>query len=221
MIITIDGPAGSGKSTVSKKLAELIGFIPFNSGALFRGVTAYLHEQNFDVLSITETSPLPDFEISVKMIDENQHVFVNNKDYTPVLRDNTISQLVPHVARNKFCRKKIDECQRAFCSKHNVVMEGRDLGSHVFPNADIKFYLECSSLERAKRRFKEEQAKQSKITLDQIEKQIEERDKLDKTREIAPLVVPNNAIIVDSTTLSIDEVVNEMLKHLKTQIKSI
>ena len=218
MIITIDGPAGSGKSTVAKKLAELIGFIPFNSGALFRGVTAYLHEQKFDILNITADSPLPGFEICVKMIDENQHVFVNNKDYTPVLRDNIISQLVPYVAQNKFCRSRIDDCQRSFCSQHNVVMEGRDLGSHVFPNADIKFYLTCSSLERAKRRFNEEKAKNTNITLEEIKAQIEERDEIDRNRAIAPLLVPINSIAVDSTNLNADQVVAIMYDFIKQQL---
>lgn len=207
MIITIDGPAGSGKSTVSKKLAQLIGFIPFESGAMFRAVTAFLHAQNFDIHSITEKSTIPDFEIAVQMRDNKQHVLVNNVDYTSVLRENHISQLVPFVAVNYFCRQKIDQCQKNFCSNHNVVMEGRDLGTHVFPNADVKFYLDCSSLERAKRRFKEEQEKNPNITLEEIKQQIEERDHLDKTRKIAPLSVPINAICVDSTNMDIDEVV--------------
>lgn len=214
MIITIDGPAGSGKSTVAEILANNLGFIHFNSGSIFRGVTAYLVDIGYDIENITTDSPLPDFEIETKMINEVQHVFVNNKDFTPVLRDNTISQLVPHVALNKNCREKVDDCQREFGSKNNIVIEGRDVGSHVFPNAEFKFYLDCSIQERARRRFKEEQAKNSKIALKEIEKQIEERDNLDKTREIAPLVVPENAIIVDSTTLTIDEVANTLQEYI-------
>ena len=218
MIITIDGPAGSGKSTVAKKLAELIGFIPFNSGAMFRGVTAFLHEQGFDILNITENSKLPDFKIEVKMIDEIQHVLVNDQDFTPVLRDNIISQLVPYVAQNTTCRTRVDDCQRAFCSQHNVVMEGRDLGSHVFPNADVKFYLDCSSLERARRRFNEEQAKNTNITLEEIKSQIEERDEMDKNRKIAPLLVPKNAIILDSTNLNAEQVVATMYDLIKEKL---
>lgn len=217
MIITIDGPAGSGKSTVAEILAENLGFIHFNSGALYRGITAHLYNNNFNVESLTKASPIPEINLEVEMIDGVQHVFVNKVDYTAQLRDNTISTLVAFIGANKYCRKLIDDCQRKFCSKNNVVMEGRDLGSHVFPNAEVKFYLDCSIEERARRRFKEEQAKNPQITINEIEKQIAERDYLDKTREIAPLVVPNNAIIVDSTTLSIPEVVKVLQEHIKQQ----
>ena len=214
MIITIDGPAGSGKSTVADILAEQLGFIHFNSGALYRAVTAYLHENNFDIENMSINSPIPDFELTVKMIEDNQHVFVNNKDYTPVLRNNEISTLVPFIGANKNCRSKVDDCQKEFCSKHNVVMEGRDLGSFVFPNAEVKFYLDCSIEERARRRFLEEQEKNTIVTFDEIKEQLFERDTLDKNREIAPLVVPKNAIIVDSTHLTVEEVVDEMKRKI-------
>ena len=214
MIITIDGPAGSGKSTVADILAEQLGFIHFNSGALYRAVTAYLHENNFDIENMSINSPIPDFELTVKMIEDNQHVFVNNKDYTPVLRNNEISTLVPFIGANKNCRSKVDNCQKEFCSKHNVVMEGRDLGSFVFPNAEVKFYLDCSIEERARRRFLEEQEKNTIVTFDEIKEQLFERDTLDKNREIAPLVVPKNAIIFDSTHLTVEEVVDEMKRKI-------
>ena len=217
MIITIDGPAGSGKSTVADILADKLGFIHFNSGALFRGVTAFLHNENFDIESIEVNSTIPDFNLEVKMIDDVQHVFVNNKDYTPMLRNNTISTLVALVAINKNVRKRIDECQRKFCLKNNIVIEGRDVGSFVFPDAEVKFYLDCSIKERARRRFLEEKSKNSQITIEEIEQQIAERDYLDKTREIAPLIVPNNAIIVDSSNLSINEVVETFLNHVQSK----
>ena len=104
-----------------------------------------------------------------------------------------------------------------FCNENNIVIEGRDVGSFVFPDAEIKFYLDCSIKERAKRRFLEEKSKNTHITIEEIEKQIAERDYLDKTREIAPLVVPDNAIIVDSSDLSIDEVVETLLNHIQTK----
>ena len=214
MIITIDGPAGSGKSTVADILADKLGFIHFNSGALYRGVTAHFLNENFNIESISSHSTIPHFKLTTTMENEIQHVLVNNIDYTSQLRDNKISTLVVYVAANKFCRQKVDECQKSFCSTHNVVMEGRDLGSFVFPHADVKFYLDCSVKERARRRYAEEKAKNSKVTLREIENQLKERDMIDKSREIAPLVVPKNAIIVDSTNLSIQEVVETMLKYI-------
>lgn len=219
MIITIDGPAGSGKSTVADILADRLGFIHLNSGALYRGITAFLYEQSFDIENMSTLSPVPKFEMKIKMIDNTQHVFINNKDYTPILRENFISILVAFIAGNKNCREIVDKCQKKFCENHNVVMEGRDLGSFVFPDAEIKFYLDCAIEERAKRRFKEEQAKNSNVTLEEIEQQISKRDFLDKNREIAPLVVPKNAIIVDSTKLNINQVVDLMLNYITCKLK--
>ena len=219
MIITIDGPAGRGKSTVAELMAEKLNFIHFNSGALFRGLTAYLIDENFDISSITQTSTLPKMELDVKIIKGNQHVIVNNNDYTPVLRDNKVSTSVALVALNSNVRTIVDKCQKEFCFKNNVVIEGRDIGSHVFPNAEVKFYLDCDAKERAKRRFLEEKAKNSNITLAEIMTQIIERDKLDKERSIAPLVVPKNAIIIDSTNKTINEVVDCMLNYVLTTLK--
>ena len=216
MIITIDGPAGSGKSTIADVLAEKLGFIHFNSGSLYRAITAYLYEQQLDIEQLTIDSAIPSFNLAVKMIEDVQHCYVNNVDYTPVLRENHISTLVAYVAQNKHCRKRIDECQKEFCSTHNVVMEGRDLGSFVFPNAEVKFYLDCSVEERARRRFLEVKVKDPNISIEEIKKQIEERDYIDKTRKIAPLVVPKDAIIIDSSLLSIEQVANAMLSHIQT-----
>ena len=218
MIITIDGPAGSGKSTIADILAEQLNFIHFNSGSLFRGLTAHLLNNGFNCSTITQTSTLPKMKLEVKMINDIQHVIVNGNDYTSMLRDNLVSTTVPLVALNANVRAIVDNCQREFCSKNNVVIEGRDIGSHVFPNAEIKFYLDCDAKERAKRRYLEEKAKKSSVTLEEILAQIIERDKLDKEREIAPLVVPKNAIIIDSTGKTIDEVVNCFIKNINKNL---
>ena len=214
MIITIDGPAGSGKSTIADLVAKKLQFIHFNSGALFRGVTAHLLNTNYDINSITETSVVPTMDLQVKICNNTQRVLVNDIDYTAMLRDNNISTNVAVVATNINVRNIIDNCQRMFCNSNNVVIEGRDIGSHVFPNAEVKFYLDCDAKERAKRRFLEEQAKNNNVTLEEILVQILERDKLDKERKIAPLVVPKNAIIVDSTGKTIEEVVKELLENI-------
>ena len=221
MIITIDGPAGSGKSTLAGMLANKIGFTHFNSGSLFRGVTAFLYENNIDIANLKPSDSLPNFEISVKIIGDNQHVFVNNKDYFSELRKNHISNLVPYVAKHSLCRQIIDNCQKEFCSKNNVVVEGRDVGSFVFPNAEIKFYLDCSLEERAKRRFLDLQKNNTNITLNEIKSQLEERDMIDRTRPIAPLVIPKNAIIIDSTNLKPDEICKKMHQFVIKQNSTI
>lgn len=214
MIITIDGPAGSGKSTIAGLLAKKINYIHFNAGALYRGITAFLHTQNFNINNIKTDTVLPKFEIKTDLINGTQHVFVNNKDYTSLLRNNLISTLVPIVSLNKTVQEKAQKCLKEFCNNNNVVIEGRGIGSSVLPNAEHKLYLDCSVEERAKRRFNEEQLKNTNITLDEIKEQIKLRDTLDKTREIAPLVVPENAIVIDTSNLTIDEVIDKIINAL-------
>ena len=209
MIISFDGPAGSGKSTVADLVAKHLGFIHFNSGSIFRAITAYLIENNFN------TEKLVDANIEVKIQDNNQYVFINNVDYTPILRNNEISKKVAEVSALPIVQFTAQKIQKEFSLTHNVVIEGRGIGSEVLPNAEYKFYLDCSIKERAKRRFLEEQNKNPNITLKEIEAQLEVRDKLDKERDIAPLIVPENAIIIDSSKLTIEEVVEKVLSFIK------
>jgi len=221
MIISIDGPAGSGKSTVAKIISEKLNFIHLNSGSLYRGVVAYLLSVDFNIKNLTLYSDVPEFNLEIKFINNTQHVYVNGTDFTPMLRNNEVSTLCPFVANNKIIRKRIDNCQRSFAKSHDIVMEGRDIGSYVFPNADFKFYLDCNINERARRRYLEEKAKGNNITLEEVKKQTEIRDNQDKAKEIAPLVIPENAIIIDSTGLSIDEVSNKILSHILNNTKNL
>ena len=209
MIISIDGPAGSGKSTIAKLLAKRLSFIHFNSGSIFRAITAYLLENNKNV------DLLKNINVKVKIEDNNQYVFVNDIDYTPILRNNEISTNVAEISTIPEVQFSAQKIVKEFCSTHNVVIDGRGLGNEVLKDAEFKFYLDCSVHVRAQRRFLEEQLKGTKITLPEIENQLKIRDKLDNEREIAPLVVPENAIVIDSTNLSIEEIVNLMLSYIK------
>ena len=211
MIISIDGPAGSGKSTIAEILSQKLGFIHFNSGSLYRGITAHILNSNLDL----NANSIPNLKLKTSYQGGKQYVFVNNIDYTPLLRDNEVSIATPAISQFPKIRKIVDACQRKFAKTHNVVIDGRDIGSYVFPNAEFKFYLDCDIHERAKRRFEEEKLKNKKITIKEIEKQILERDEIDKNKKVAPLVVPENAIIIDSTNISIDEVVNQILSIIK------
>lgn len=217
MIISIDGPAGSGKSTVADILSEKLGFIHFNSGALYRGIAAHMLTKHESCEHLTDKD-FDDVLLDTKFVDGVQHVFVNDIDYTSVLRNNEVSKNSALVGTKKIVRNIVDECQRSFAKNNNIVIEGRDVGSFVFPNAEFKFYLDCNSKVRAERRFKEEQQKKTDITLEEIEKEIIKRDEIDRNREIAPLVIPKNAIILDSTHLSALEVANKMLEIISRNL---
>lgn len=208
MIISFDGPAGSGKSTVAKLVAENLGFIHFNSGSVFRAITAFLLENDEDIEKLYSA------DIKVKIKNNNQLVFVNKVDYTPILRNLEISKNVASYSAMQEVQYIAQKIIKDFCSSHNVVIDGRGLGNEVLPNAEYKFYLDCSVKERARRRFLEEKQKGSNITLQEIESQIEDRDKLDRERDIAPLVIPENATIIDSSNLTINEVVDKILSFI-------
>lgn len=214
MIITIDGPAGSGKSTIAKLLAKELNVLHFNSGSLFRGITAYLYATNYNFNNLKKETKFENVNLKVEYINGEQHVFVNGVDYFNNLRDNHISQLTPLVSENACLRAIIDKCQKEFCLSHTVLVEGRDVGSYVFPNAEFKIYLDCDVKVRAMRRFKQEQEKNTNVTLEEIEEQIKKRDEFDKNKTIAPFIIPHGAIIVDSSNLDIPQTINEILKHI-------
>lgn len=209
MIISFDGPAGSGKSTIAEIVAQKLKFHHFNSGSIFRAITAYLLKNN------QEISLLKTIEIKVKFINNAQHVFVNDEDFTPILRDNTISVNVAKFSALEDVQLSAQKVMKNFCLNNNVVIDGRGLGNEVLPNAEYKFYLDCSIEERARRRFLEEKEKGNNVSLDEIKNQLTVRDKLDRERTIAPLTIPKGAIIIDSTNLTIDEIVEKILKFIK------
>ncbi len=214
MIITIDGPAGSGKSSVAELLSKKLNYIHFNSGSLYRASTAFLIENDFDIRNMSTYSKIPHLCFTVNYENGIQKVYINGKDYTNQLRDNAISILAPKVSSNKNIRKVIDDFQKIFTRKHNCVIDGRDIGSFVFPDADIKFYLDCDIDERARRRLNEEKMKNPNITFADIKQQILQRDEFDKNKKIAPLIIPKDAIIINSTDLTIEQVVDKMLLYI-------
>ena len=217
MIITIDGPAASGKSTVARLLAERLGASFLDTGAMYRAVTLAALQAGVDMnneeelLSILETS---EFRFAVK--EGKTTVCIDGVDVTEQIRGSEVTTNARHIASSAKLRKKLVAMQRQFAaSEGKIVTEGRDQGTVVFPDADVKFYLTAETVERARRRQNELRAKGENKRLEQIQRAIEERDKSDESRAVGPLKPAGNAIVVDSTDLSIEEVVEKVLAFVK------
>ena len=209
MIIAIDGPAGSGKSTTAKLLAKKIGFIYLDTGAMYRAVTHYFLNNSADLTNSSEILQLLN-EMNLKIDHQNDEftVFLDNKNVNNHIRKQNINQFVSDVSKIGEVRKEMVEIQRNFSNKKDIVVEGRDIGSHVFPNADYKFFIKADILVRAERRFNE--MSESSISIPELATQLEQRDMLDSNRAISPLVKANDALVIDTTSLSIDEQVNKL-----------
>lgn len=211
-VIAIDGPAGVGKSTVAKKLAELLGFSYIDSGALFRAITYKAIRVGIDV---------NDFKNVIRVAKDSKIEFYDNKvfldgqDINEEIRSNSINLSVSYVAKVPEVRKVIEDIQRNIALNRNVVVDGRDIGTTVFPNAFIKFYMIASVEERAKRRFNELVASDKKCAFEDIKNQIIERDTIDSNRIVSPLKKADDAILIDTNEKSIEQVVNEMLHEIK------
>ncbi len=215
MIIAIDGPAGSGKSTTSKLVAERLGISHLDTGSMYRAVTLYFIENQYHVgeIDIDEVLESIDIEIS------NELVFLNGRDVTSKLRDPKVSSLVSDISSLQKIRFKMVQLQRNISKNKSIVIDGRDIGTVVFPEADFKFFITASIEVRASRRFDELKASNSDITLDEILGQIEKRDYFDSTRDNSPLKKASDAITIDTTRLSIDEQVNLILETINNNAR--
>ncbi len=214
--ITIDGPSGSGKSTVADVLAQKLGFNHLNTGALYRAVTygclqAGIRPDEDDKIS----NYIANCGLNVKFVGGYQKVYLGDQDVTPYLRQNEISVQSPLYSVSPSVRYGLTDFSRKLSKKMNIILDGRDSGSFVLPDADYKFYLDASVTERAHRRQLELKAKCESVDLDTLVRQLTERDEFDKHKKIAPLVVPENAIIIDNTHLDLEQTAEEMMKYIK------
>ena len=209
MIIAIDGPAGSGKSTTAKLLADKLGFIYLDTGAMYRAVTLFLLNNKIDINNIADVQKsLEKIDLSIK--NENKfEVYLNSKNVTNNLRQTNVDDLVSYVSKILDVRKKLVVLQRNLSDNKNIVVEGRDIGSNVFPDADFKFFLIANVMERAKRRFND-QNYEKKLTISELVKRIKKRDKIDSSRLISPLIKVDDAIEINTTSLTIEEQVTKI-----------
>ena len=207
-IITIDGPSGAGKSTVAKLIADKLGFKYLDTGAMYRAVTLYMIENQVDIKNEEEViNALNKLNIG---FDSNYRIYLDSQDITEDIRKEKVVKFVSEVSAISSVRRKMVDLQRDIAKEGNYILDGRDAGSVVFPNADYKFYLDASLEERAKRRYKEELSKEVDISFEAVKESIKKRDKYDSNRKDSPLVVPENAIIIDTTKMTIDEVAEEI-----------
>ena len=208
-VIAVDGPAGAGKSTVSKIVAARLGFTYIDTGAMYRAVgLKFLNSgQPFTENFLAEITR----DIDIKL-DDKAKVFLDGVEVTKEIRTPEISKLASDVSKYGFVRKKLTDLQREMAAEGAVIMDGRDIGTQVLPNSDVKIFLTATLDERARRRYEELKAKGSSVTLDAIKLEIAARDKQDSEREIAPLKQADDAILIDSTGLTVDEVVAKILE---------
>ena len=207
-VIAVDGPAGAGKSTVSKIVAAKLGFTYIDTGAMYRAVGLKLLQSGKPLTEKNLVEIVDDIEIK---LDESAKVFLDGVDVTKDIRTPEVSKLASDVSKYGFVRKKLTELQREMAVKGSVIMDGRDIGTQVLPNADLKIFLTATLNERVRRRFEELKAKGQVVTFDAVENEIAARDKQDSEREIAPLAKADDAILIDSTNLTVDEVVKNIL----------
>ena len=215
-IVGIDGPAGSGKGTVTKKIANELGLVNIDTGSTYRCVALEVLNKQVsleDKEKIIEISK--NINIEIKPNQSGDKVYLNGEDVTAKIRSKEVSQIVSPVSSIKEVRFEMVKMQRKLAEGKNVIMEGRDICTYVFPNADVKIYLDASIEERAKRRFKENQQKGIEMTYEEVYENIKLRDETDKSKEIGALKIAEDSIVVDTTNLTIDEVVDKVISIIK------
>jgi cytidylate kinase len=210
--IAIDGPAAAGKSTVAKIVAKKLGYLYIDTGAMYRAITLEALKNNVDVNDENALDQLLcKTDIKLVVNDGNQFVFINGIDESEEIRTPEVTRNVSYVAKHSVVRKKLVDLQREYASNGGVVMDGRDIGTHVLTDAEVKIFMIASVEERAERRHQENIQKGFESNIQELKEEIAKRDKIDSEREVTPLKKAEDAITLDTSSKTIDEVVNEIM----------
>ena len=217
--IAIDGPAGAGKSTIAKRLAKELGYIYVDTGAMYRAMAYYFLENHISAEDENRIAAACEHvDITIRYQDGEQQVILNGENVNGVIRNEEVGNMASSTSVYPVVRKKLVELQQQLAVKENVIMDGRDIGTVVLPNADVKIYLTASSKVRAKRRYEELTSKGEVCDLEQIEQDIIDRDYRDMNRETSPLKQADDAVLLDSSDLDIDGVVEKMKEIIKSRV---
>jgi len=217
--IAIDGPAGAGKSSISKVVANELGYLYIDTGAMYRGVTWAVLDSHVNVNNQKDVeSLLPSLDLTLEPTANACIVFVKGRDVTDLIRQQQINENVSTIASYKGVREYLVERQQAMAAVGGVILDGRDIGSVVLPKAELKIYLTASVDARAKRRWLEVQGTSNEQSLEDIKKNVESRDEMDKNRDESPLVCVEDAIVVDSSNMTFDETVEHILHLVQERI---
>lgn len=218
-VIAIDGPAGSGKSTISRLVANNIGYVYVKTGEMFRSIAYAIIKANIDYTDVEAVKELiQNIDIKFKFSKEKQFSMLNGEDITDYLNTKEVTSIVSQVSSIKEVRQLVLVYEKEVAKYNNVVMEGRDIGTVVFPNADIKIFLNASIENRAKRRYEQAIQEGKSLTYQEILDNIKNRDELDKTKKYGALQIPNDAIIVNSDNLQIEQTVEKIINIINEKI---
>ena len=217
--IAIDGPSGAGKSTIAKKIASDLGFLYIDTGAMYRAIGLYMYQNQIDSHDVEAIiSSLTNIKISLKHIDNEQHIYLNGEDVSTQIREHIISKYASDVSAIPEVRAFLLNLQRLLAKENNIIMDGRDIGTVILPDADIKIYLTASSEDRARRRYLELIEKGQKVEFEQILQDVIERDRNDMNRSEAPLRQAEDAILVDTTGNELEESIQILKSIIKENL---
>ncbi len=210
--IALDGPSGSGKSTIAKRLSQKLNILYLDTGAMYRATALKAISLGIDTLDAEKVATfIDDINLEIKYIDGAQRTFLDGKDVSETIREPHVSMAASNISSLKCVRLKMVDMQRKIASQMSCVLDGRDIGSYVLPHAEYKFYLTASVDVRADRRFKELTLKGHKVEFNQLREEIEQRDYNDKTRDFSPLRKADDAVEIDTSFMTIDQVINKVL----------
>ncbi|MCD7744170.1 MAG: (d)CMP kinase [Lachnospiraceae bacterium] len=217
--IAIDGPAGAGKSTIARLAAKKLSFIYVDTGAMYRAIALGLLRRHTDIENEEELqSALDTIEVGIRYEEGEQLVYLNGEDVSPLIRTEQVSDMTSRSSAKPRVRAKLTRLQRDLAARENVLMDGRDIGTEILPGADLKIYLTASVETRARRRYLEQTEKGAACTLEEITEDIRERDYRDMHRETAPLRQAEDAILIDSSDMGIEDVVSEIIKLARARM---